>query len=181
MLALLTLTLVACDRPNDTRVASVTPAPNTAEPPPLPVKSDGDTAEVEAVMKTIALSPPFRPLKDGTAENGIGRRSEEARARRRYRRGRDERCPLQRSGRGPHEKQEVANMPKRGQANDHSGGPPNERNGLPRARSRTLHLAACEARRASVRTSMKRTKQRGPRSEVSKPRPPNRFARNRTF
>lgn len=142
VLALLTLALVACDRPSDTRVASATPeaikaAPNTAEPPPLPVKSDVDAAEIEAVMKTMVLSPPSQAPKgpdqalDVAAQDAAANAPDTASADEAKKRVLEGGTGAEGTNAAPRNPQaaeltkgeEVTEMPKPGQANDHSSGP----------------------------------------------------------
>ena len=142
MLALMTMALVACGRPNDTHVSAVTPeainaATSTTEPPSLPVKTDVNAAEAEAAMKN-ALSTPAQPDKDGpdqslyvAAQDAAAKAPDTAsgdEAKKRVLEGGTGGGGMSASNKPQaaelSKSEEVSAMPKPGQANDHSSDGP---------------------------------------------------------
>ncbi len=135
-LALATLALAACGRPSDTGVPSVAPeavkAAPDIEPPPLPVRTDVNAAEAEADMRNV-VATRGQPLKDGpdqalyvAAQEAAAKAPDTAsgdEAKKRVREeatsgwsvpaGNPRAAELTKS-------EEIADMPKPGQANDHS-------------------------------------------------------------
>ncbi len=143
VLALATLSLVACDRPHDARNArlpSVAPeavkaAPNATEPPPLGVKTDVDAAETESIMSSIAAGAPAQPDKDGpdqalyvAAQDAAARAPDTASADEAKKRVLDSAKSAEGTEGTPNKPQsaelsksdESTSMPLPGQANDHS-------------------------------------------------------------
>jgi len=141
MLALATLSLVACDRPQDTRIPSVAPeaikaARNATEPPPLPTKTDVNAAETEAIMRSLVAAPPGQPSKNGP-DQGMYVAAQEAAAKAPDTASADQaKKGVLESGKSGEEastkpqaaelskSEEASAMPKPGQANDHSNDGP---------------------------------------------------------
>jgi hypothetical protein len=139
MLVLATISLVACNRPNDTALPSVTPeaikaAPNTAEAPLVAISTDVKAEEVEAFVKKQGVAAPAQPERDGP-DQGLYVAAQEAAAQAPDTASADEAKKRVLEGGGSGERtsnpskpqaeeltkqEEVAAMPKPGQANDHS-------------------------------------------------------------
>lgn len=148
LLVLATISLVACNRPDDarlpdTRLPAVTPeaikaAPNTSEPPPLAVQTDVNVAEVEAFAQKNPTTTKGQPEKDGP-DQGLYVNAQEAAAQAADTASADEakKRVLEAGGNGESTKdasnapgkpqaeeltkqEEATAMPKPGQANDHS-------------------------------------------------------------
>ena len=148
MLVLATISLVACNRPNDTRLPSVTPeaikaAPNTTEAPPVAINTDVNATDVEAFVKRQPMATPAQPEKDGP-DQGLYVAAQEAAAQAPDTATADQAKKRVLEGGGSGERtnaasnpskpqaaeltkaEEVAGMPKPGQANDHSSEKPGD-------------------------------------------------------
>jgi len=141
LLAGVALGLAACDRPSDHSVPSVAPeaikgSTNTEMPPPMPLSTDVNAPVAENQSKSLAKDVPPQPDKDG-ANQGVNVAAQDAAAKAPDTASGDAAMKQVKEsaseGRNASNKppgdeltksEETSEMPKPGQANDHSALPP---------------------------------------------------------